>query len=290
MYNEWDTPNLDPLTNSFGPTGIEIDYSGNATGCIPSPQVNSYWTNPWQAWHDLDATKTVNNTPVQFHAGSSPYTSVTLSGTALQVPAPPDVYGHGGTFTGPTWGNGYSPWSYHPGVNVGSSYSLCPDNKVIWKRWIYKKHGLPTQYQTIPLGGVVWPGVIDQKNYTMAKGAVLYIETTAPGADEPGMTGTWFWKNYVQADDGTPPTFTYNNNGKDPITLGVVGVQTGLAEPTDKKCWKNPRCTQNQNILYTLNAQYYLPPNHDGSRMTAVPKLQGVVVQPGGSVTITTQQ
>ena len=121
VFNEWDVPSLDPLTNSFGPTGIQMIFSGNAIadGCLQAQVTADATINPFyaeQIWMNPNGGGQAHHTSIVYDVNTN-QTVVTLSGTkALLVPPPPS-----GTFPGPTDGNniqGY-PLSYHSGLTSG---------------------------------------------------------------------------------------------------------------------------------------------------------------------------
>ena len=280
LFNEWDIPSLDPATNSFGPTGMQFVYQGNATGCIPAQITADTLTNPWyanQVW--VAGNPHARNDTIRYDAGAN-QTYVTLSGGALMVPAPHDT-GHGGTFPGPTWGNASGQTSYHVGENQGYE-AECPNNPLINKRWVWKKHHV-TQYGNIPFVNTTWEGQVTKENIKLVKAAVIYVETTNPD------TGTWHQVEYAPPQDGTAATFLLTNNGAAALTLGPVGIETGLPQPTDPKCLKTPKCKENQANLDTLNNNFYPVPQLPGSPLVAVPQLDGMTLQPGQSAEINAQ-
>jgi hypothetical protein len=277
LFNEWDIPTLDPATNSFGPTGMQFVYQGNATGCIPAQVTADALINPWyanQIW--VAGNPHAHHTSITYDSGLNE-TFVTLSGGALPVPAPHDT-GHGGTFPGPTWGNASGQTSYHVGEDEGYE-AECPNNPLTNKRWVWNKHHI-IQYGNIPFVDTSWEGQTNKENIKLAQAAVLYVETIKPD------TGTWHWITYVPPQDGTAPVFLLTNNGTDPLTLGPAGIQTGLRQPTDPKCLRTPKCKENEANLDRLNNTYYPVPQLPGSPLAPLPQLNGMTLLPGQSVEI----
>jgi hypothetical protein len=276
LFNEWDVPTLDPGTNTFGPTGMEFDFQGDATGCIPAQLTNVTLTNPWYAY-----------TQWPHGGGTSGYQQATYNGTITTVimygpPLPVPAIAPGQGFQGPTDGNG-STSSYHVGLNTGFG-SACVNNPLIKKRWIWTDPNNPNnvQYQDVPVTASKWSGLGESKqNFKKGKGAVLYVETNAPA-----YTGTWYWVAYVPARNGKPPSFTLTNNGPYTITLGNAGIVIGLGLPTDKKCLKTPTCPDNQEILDSLNNSGFPVNGQANSPLTPLPKLNGAAMAPGQSLTV----
>jgi hypothetical protein len=276
--NEWDVPYLDPQTNTVGPDGMEFDFLGDATTCIP-PQVNADpRTNPFYAYQQYGGPL-ANPDTITYDAGAN-ITRVVLSGAALPVPPPLDQW-NGGTFQGPTYGNGNGILSYHVGLVTGIPGACTTAHPFLKKLWLWNAGG-GQQQANIPVIGTNFSGLMTRKNIDTALSAVLYLETRKPLSN-----GTWSEISYVPNKKGKPTIFILKNNGTVPITLGSAGLVTGLPQPTDPLCQTNPSCPEIQANLDLLNDQYFPVPGQPNSPFTPLPKLNGLTVKPGKSIKIT---
>jgi len=283
LGNEWDVPSKDPATNTFGPTGMEFDYLGDATGCIPPQDPNDWLTNPWYAY-----TVYLNVAPsgpihIAYDANAN-LTRVTEPINGLPLPVPALAPNSG--FKGPTDGNGATS-SYHVGL-VNSFLSACKNNPIVKKRWIWAGASYPNniQYQDIPVAATNWvTGEQEKLNWKKGRAAVIYLETV--NTQGVSTSGTWSYESYIPPDDGTPVTFLISNYSGYSITFANDnGIVAGLPLPKDSKCQKTPKCVENQQILDTLNNQYFPVYGQQGSPFTALPQLSGYTLAPGQSITI----
>ncbi|HTZ71527.1 MAG TPA: hypothetical protein VMB71_12810, partial [Acetobacteraceae bacterium] len=157
FFNEWDTPTLDPQTNSFGPTGIQMVFAGDAIsdGCLPPQVTADSLINPFYAWQVWAfGGGHAHHTSVIYDITDNE-TLVTMSNTVPLI-VPPPIPGSG--FPGPTDGNGSGGHTYHSGLNQGYPGN-CATNPQVKKRWIWKRHHT-IQYQDIPFVQSVWPGQV----------------------------------------------------------------------------------------------------------------------------------
>jgi hypothetical protein len=285
-WNEWEIPTLDPLTNTFGPTGIRYIYSGDAVsnGCIPAQLTDDTTVNAFyaeQSW-PLGGGHAHQTTVVYDHALNE--TIVTLSGTKpLAVPAPPPNTPPLDPFPGPTDGNG-STSSYHNGLVAGFQSVCGTTNKFMKKQWEWTNASTKgVQYADIQVVQVGCECVINKENVKAGKEAIVYLEVADPATGLP-VNGTWTFSPYPP--NGGQTTFLLQNNGTSPVTLGNVGILTGVAQPNDKKCWTEPNCQGNQAFLDTMNNTYY-PVTGANSPFTPVTNLIGTTLEPGETAEIT---
>ena len=276
-YNEWDIPYLDPDTNTVGPNGLEFDFDGDATGCLPAQVVQDTQTNAFAAYQAWPYGGTPANPDTITFDGS--VTRVLLSGGNLPVPPPLDT-GHGGTFPGPTWGNA-AGLSYHDGLNAGIPTYCSNAHPFLGKQWIWDAGNGFRQSAPIAVVSTQWLGIMTKKNINESQSAVLYAEIK-----NPVYTGTWYHMAYVAPKNGKSPTFQIKNNGVAPITLGSVGLVIGLPRPKDPRCQTDPTCPEIQASLDTLNNTYFPVPGQPNSPFTPLPKLNGLTLKPGHSVKI----
>jgi hypothetical protein len=277
VLNEWDVPTTDPMTHTFGPTGVEFDFRGDARACIPAQLSNVPLTNPWYAFTQwVNGGGTSNPITITYDVATN-LTRVIESGEALDVPAPSG-------FPGPTNGNGTTS-SYHVGLNQGFE-AACVNNPLVKKRWIWARTRGSTslvnaQYQDIAVPASEWTGVGENKGRPkFTNEAVIYVETIAPQA-----SGTWAAVSYGKPTHGMAVTFSLTNYGGADITLGNAGIVGGLPLATDPECRKIPTCQENQELLYSLNDAGF-PVSGPNSPFTLLPQLNGVTLAPGQSIDI----
>jgi hypothetical protein len=249
LFNEFDLPVLDPMTNTYGPDGIEIDFQGNVCPNIPAQYVQVAGINPFYALELYEqsiggpvVTSTFNCTfdgtvtHAQWMGGTMP---VPLPATGWPVPLHTDSNG-----------NLY----LHSGLDRGAASltGIVP----IYKKWIWTQTN-PTQTMIIPVTAALAERLGEQKK---AQYAALFIATGGTAPDATAPTGTWYLLSYQGAAE-----FTLSNNGPDPITFpaGTSGIVTGITPPTQEQCDETPDCYE--TLLETLNDQGYPEPGQPGS-------------------------
>ncbi|HTT82770.1 MAG TPA: hypothetical protein VMF67_04770 [Rhizomicrobium sp.] len=256
LYNEFDLPVLDPQTNTYGPDGIEIDFSGNVCPNIPAQYIWDAGIDPFYALAEYEASI---NGPVVTPSFTCTYDSNTnithalWSGGTIPVPLPASGWPIP-LHTDPS-GNRY----LHSGLDRGAAtlIGIIP----IYKSWIWTQTG-QTQSMIIPITAALASrlGVEKKPQY-----AALFLATGATSTSAP--TGTWYMLGYEKTGK---PQFTLTNNGPDTITFptGGSGIVTGIAPPAAQQCDVTPNCYD--TVLDTLNDQGYPEPGEENSPFTPI--------------------
>ena len=276
LYNEFDLPVLDPMTGTYGPNGIEIDFMGNVCPNIPAQYVQDPSIDPF---YDLQLYEASIGAPVVTASFSCTFdgsiTHALWSGGTLPVPLP--ATGWPRQLHSDGSGNLY----LHSGLDRGAASltGIVP----IYKKWIWTQT-TPAQSLIIPITAALAARLGVQ---TKAKYVVLFLATGGNGtggtrSSSSLPTGTWYMLSY---QTGGRPQFTLSNNGPEPITFpaGASGIVTGISPPTAMQCEVTPDCYE--TLLDNLNDQGYPEPGADGSPFIPI-KLPSQLA-PGATYTFT---
>jgi hypothetical protein len=236
-----------PSSGTSCPTNFEVVFRGNLTNVIPSQQplyghYNAFCppsrgpSNPCPPY--ITFNPTANTTTVTFGGPNSTY-GTTLYQNSVH---PGDVHfalmaGSGGQASIKPLEQ-YAYWTYASAPPVAA-----PIVSVNWRQ----------QADTAEIGGatVKWAY------------AVVYI-AGALKPNSPSVYASWLTIPYV-LKGSNQPRFAFTNFGKQPIYVTSSGVVLGLPVPTDPECIKLPDCSENMDIISTLNEIGYPPPGTSGS-------------------------
>jgi hypothetical protein len=276
LYNTFDLPVLDPATNTYGPSGIEIDFAGNVCPNIPAQYVQDEAIDPFYA---LEVYETSVGGPVVTPTFSCMYdgsiTHALWSGGTMLVPLP--ATGWPRPLHSDANGNLY----LHSGLDKGAASltGIVP----LYKKWIWTQTN-PAQSLIVgsPAAIVATVGVQKKNLY-----AALFVATGGGGtggtrSSSATPTGTWYLLSYQAS---ARPKFTLSNNGPEAITLtsGGSGMVTGISPPTPTQCQETPDCFE--TLLDNLNDQGYPEPGAKGSPFLPI-KLPSQLA-PGATYTFT---
>jgi len=271
LYNEFDLPVLDPQTNTYGPNGIAIDFSGNVCANIPAQYIYDAGIDPFYALYEYEISIGGTAVPPTFTCTYDSNTNITQalwSGGTMLVPLP--ASGWPIPLHTDANGNRY----LHSGLDRGAATltGIIP----LYKTWIWTQTG-QTQSMIIPITAALATRLGAEKKPLYA---ALFVATGATANSAP--TGTWYMLGYEKTGK---PQFTLTNNGPDAITLpsGGSGIVTGIAPPTDEQCDVTPNCYD--TVLDTLNDQGYPEPGEEGSRF--IPLKLPSQLAPGQTYTFT---
>jgi hypothetical protein len=143
--NEFDLPVKDPMTNTYGPNGFEIDFQGNVCAEIPAQYVQDAGVDPFYANELYEQENSLPFTPAAFNCTfDGTISHATWSGDALPVPLP--APGPNGWPVNLHTENGQ--YFMHSGLDEG--YATLNDLLPIYKKWLWTQTN-PPQSLIVPV-------------------------------------------------------------------------------------------------------------------------------------------